>query len=92
MFTLSQMMYLFEATLNLLANTLTPDIAQYHLEKNLTASCLRCWSTVLTKRETHVILYNYGGVQRQMHREQLPAITTLAGRATFLKFYQKMSG
>ena len=31
-------MYLFEANMNLLANTLTPDVAQYHLEKNLTGS------------------------------------------------------
>ena len=39
------------ARMNLLANTLTPDIAQYHLEQNLTASCLCCWSSGLTKRE-----------------------------------------
>ena len=50
-------MYLFEANLNLLANTLTPDIAKYHLEKNLTASCLRCWSTGLTEREIPMQYY-----------------------------------
>ena len=32
MFALSRIMYLFEANLNLLANTSTPDVAQYHLE------------------------------------------------------------
>ena len=32
MYTLSPTMYLFEANLKLLANTATPDIAQYHLE------------------------------------------------------------
>ena len=44
-------MYLFEANLNLLANTSIPDVMQYHLEQNLTASFLRCWSTGLTERE-----------------------------------------
>ena len=53
MFALSQTMYLFEANLNLLANTSTPDVAQYHLEENLNASCLHCWSTGLTKREKY---------------------------------------
>ena len=32
MFALSWKRYMFKANLNLLANTLTPDIAQYHLE------------------------------------------------------------
>ena len=32
MYTLSRTMYLFEANLKFLANTSTPDIAQYHLE------------------------------------------------------------
>ena len=31
MLTLPQTMYLFEANLNLVANTSTPDVAQYHL-------------------------------------------------------------
>ena len=44
-------LYLFEANLDLLANTSTPDVSQYHIEQNLSASCLRCWSTGLTKRE-----------------------------------------
>ena len=44
-------MYLFEANLKLLANTLTPDIAQYLLEQNLTASCLRYWCTGFTERK-----------------------------------------
>ena len=51
MFTLSQTMYLVKANLSLLANTLTLVVAQYHLEQNLTASCLFCWTTGLTKRE-----------------------------------------
>ena len=47
----SRTMYLFEANLNLLANTSTPDVVQYHLPKKLTASWLRCWSTRLSERE-----------------------------------------
>ena len=50
-------MYLFEANLDLLANTSTPDIAQYYLEQNLTASCLHSWSTGLTKREIPMQYY-----------------------------------
>ena len=57
MFKLSQTMYLFKGNLNLLANTSTPDIAQYHLEQNLTASCLLCWSTGLTEREIPMQYY-----------------------------------
>ena len=34
-------MYPFEANMNLLANTSTPDVAQYHFGKNLTASSRR---------------------------------------------------
>ena len=52
MFAFSRTMYLFEANLNLLANLLTPDTALFHLELNLTASCLHSWSTGFTKRET----------------------------------------
>ena len=51
MFALSQITYLFEANVNVFANTSTPDIAQYYLEWNLTAGCLRSWSTSLTERE-----------------------------------------
>ena len=51
MFALSRTMYLFEVNLNLLANTSTHDVAQYHLEQNFTASCLRSWSTGLIERE-----------------------------------------
>ena len=50
-------MYLFEANLNLLATTSTTDIAQYQLGQNLTASCLHCWSTNLTKREISIQYY-----------------------------------
>ena len=57
MFTLSQTMYWFEANQNLLANTSTPDVVQYHLEYNLTASCLCCWSTGLTEREIPMQYY-----------------------------------
>ena len=65
-----QTMYLFDAKLNLLANTSTPDVAQYHLEQNLIASCLRYWSTGLTERNnTHAILHKHGDVHRQMHGE-----------------------
>ena len=32
MFALSRKMYMFKVNLNLLANTSTPDIVQYHLE------------------------------------------------------------
>ena len=46
-----------KANPNLLANTLTPDIAQYHLEKNLTASCLHCCSTGFTEREIPMQYY-----------------------------------
>ena len=37
--------------------TSTPDIAQYHLEQNLTVSCLCCWSTDLTEREIPMQYY-----------------------------------
>ena len=57
MFALSRTMYLFKANLNLLANTSNPDIAQCHLEKNLTATCLFCWSTSLTEREIPMQYY-----------------------------------
>ena len=50
-------MYLFEAKLNLLAITSTPDIAEYHLEYNLNVSCLRCWSTGLNEREISMQYY-----------------------------------
>ena len=53
MFALSRTMYLFEANLNLLANTSSPDVAQYYFGQNLTVSHLRCWSTGLTERETY---------------------------------------
>ena len=56
-FAVSQTMYLFEANLNLLANTSTPDVAQYHLKQNLTASCLRCWSIVFTERKLPMQYY-----------------------------------
>ena len=56
-FTLSLTMYLFETQLNILGNTLTPDIAQYHLQWNLTASCLFCWSTGLCEREIPMQYY-----------------------------------
>ena len=46
MFTLSRTMYLFEANMNPLANTLTPEVAQYHLVE---LHCLT--STGLTERE-----------------------------------------
>ena len=36
---------------------LTPDVAQYHLEQNLTASCLHCRSTHLTETEIPVQCY-----------------------------------
>ena len=39
------------ANLILLANTPTPDLIIHHLEQNLTASCLRPWSTGLTERK-----------------------------------------
>ena len=32
MYALSQIMFLFEVNLKLLANIMTPDVAQYHLE------------------------------------------------------------
>ena len=47
----SHKQYLFKGNLNLLANKSTPNIAKFHIEQNLTASCLRCWSTGFTKRE-----------------------------------------
>ena len=57
--TLSQTIYLFETNLDLLANTWTLDTAQDHLEQNLTvtASCLHCWFTGLTKREIPIQYY-----------------------------------
>ena len=51
MFVLSRTMYIFEANLNLLADTSTPNLERYHLGQSLTASCLRCWSTGPTERE-----------------------------------------
>ena len=57
MLTLSQTMYLFEANLNLLADTSTPDLERYHLGYSLTANCLRCWSTGLTEREIPMQYY-----------------------------------
>ena len=50
-------MYLFEANLNLLADTSTPDLERYHLGYSLTANCLRCWSTGLTEREIPMQYY-----------------------------------
>ena len=44
-------MYLFEANLNLLANTSTPEVVQYYLKQKHTASCFRCWSIGLTETE-----------------------------------------
>ena len=57
MYALLRTMYLFEANLKLLPNTSTPDVAQYHLEQNLTVSCLHCWSTGLTEREIPMQYY-----------------------------------
>ena len=39
------------ANLIFAANTPTPDLKIYHLGWNLTASCLCCWSSDLTKRK-----------------------------------------
>ena len=60
MYTLSRTMYLFEANLKFLANTSTPDIAQYHLQQNH-------WS--YRKRNTYAVLCNYGDVCQQMQGE-----------------------
>ena len=54
---LSQAMYLFKANLKLLANTSTHEVAKNHLEQNLTASCLHCWSAGLTEREIPMQYY-----------------------------------
>ena len=56
-FALSQTMYLFHVNLNLLANVSTP------------ASCLHCWFTVLTERNTYAILCKHGDVCWQIHGE-----------------------
>ena len=69
LFMFTQTIYLFETNLNLWANTSTPDVAQYHLQYNLTASCLCCLSTGLTERNNHAILYRYGDVCQQLHQE-----------------------
>ena len=50
MFALSQTMYLFEANLNLLADTSTPDLERYNWGKSLTASYFCCLSTGLAER------------------------------------------
>ena len=55
MVTTSRTTYLFDANLNLLGNTLTPDVAQYN------------WS--YQERNTHAILYKYGDVPQQIHGE-----------------------
>ena len=51
MFALSQRMYLFEANLDFLTDTLTPNIEQHQLGQNLTTNCLCCRSTGLTERK-----------------------------------------
>ena len=84
MFALSQTRYLFKDNLKLLANTSTPGVAQYHLEKNLTTSCLRCWSTGLTGREIPMQYYT-----RQMHRESSLQWLHLQAEQCFWGFIRK---
>ena len=57
MFALSRSLCLLNAHLNLMANTSTLDVAQYHLEQTLTASCLHCWSTGVNELETLMQYY-----------------------------------
>ena len=45
------------ADLILPADKPTTDLKQYHLEQNLTASCLRCWSTGSAEREIPMQCY-----------------------------------
>ena len=72
MFALSRTMCLFEAKLNLLANTSTPDVVQYHLGQNLTTSCLCCQSTGLTEREIPIqILYKYRDLREKFMESQV---------------------
>ena len=56
MLAISRTLYLLNANLNLVANTSILDVAQYHLEQTLTASCLHCWFTGLNEK---VILMQY---------------------------------
>ena len=83
--------YLFKAKQTLLANPLTPDI-----EMNLTACCLRCWSTGLTERE---IPMKYFTNTTQVPRGTLTntqrvksAMIALTDGTAFLRFYQMISG
>ena len=91
MFTLSQTIDLFEANLKLLANTSTPDVAQYHLEQNLTASCLRCWSTGLMEREISMQYYAITKMYTNKCSDSQACNIALTGRTAILRFYQKMS-
>ena len=64
-------MHLFEANLKLLTNTSDFDIAQYiplRVEPHCQLPLLLVhWS--YRERNNHAILYKYGDVRQQMHRE-----------------------
>ena len=91
MFALSQRMYLFEANLDFLTGTLTPNIEQHQLGQNLTTSCLCCRSTGLTERKIHNTIQLWGCIHQRAWRAK-SAIIAVTGGTTCLRFYQKMSG
>ena len=79
-------MYLFEANLNPLANTLPPDVAKHHLGQNLTAFAV---DPLVLSREKYPC--NSIQVQRCIPTNAgkvKSAMIALAGRTAFLRFYQ----
>ena len=82
-------MYLFEVNLNLLANTSTPDVAQYHLEYNFSASYLCCCSTDLA--ETERPMQYYTGMKMYAGK-CIESMIALTSRTAFLRLYHKLSG
>ena len=56
------------SSLIFLANTQTPDAIIQHIERNITFTCLLCWSTGLIKRnltQPCTILHGLGGACRE---------------------------
>ena len=56
---------LFIANLICLAIIPTPDLIIYHLEQNLTASCIRFVHCSYQKKTTHAMYYRRGGLQQR---------------------------
>ena len=88
MFSLSQTMHLFKASLSLLANTSTFCMVPLKVKPHCQLPLLLVhWS--YRERNTHAILYEYRDVCQELHGESTIELT---GGTVFLRFHQKMSG